>query len=105
MATLKHMQFGDVLKVELEDYDAYHVRLSFDLGLGNNFSYQHFVDAILEKMLPNNHAELFIEWARTLDLDSDIIIEDSFSRLDTCASDLNDHTRAEWAAYCAKFYG
>lgn len=105
MATFKHMQFADVIKVEFDEYDSYHVRLSFDLGLGNNFTYDHFVNAIFDLMAPNNHPELFIEWTRNLDLDSELIIEDSFSHINTNASDFNDHTRSLWSDYCKRVYG
>lgn len=106
MATLKKHIFGEVMTMEhSKDYTGYLVRLNFSLGLGNNFSYSQFVDSIIYNMIPENAQELFIEWSRSIDLDSDLIIIDSCNcELNTCASDFNDHTCDQWVKYCEDVY-
>tara|TARA_R100000697_G_scaffold123752_1_gene158140 strand:- start:1883 stop:2209 length:327 start_codon:yes stop_codon:yes gene_type:complete len=107
MATLKKHTFGEVMTMEhSKDYTGYLVRLNFSLGLGNNFSYSQFIESIIYDMKPENAQELFIEWSRDIDLNSDLIIIDSSNcELNTCASDFNDHTRHGWVNHCNFYYG
>lgn len=105
MATLKNHKFGSVMIMENQDHDDHLVRLNFSCELGNNFSYSHFINSILDKMQADNEQELFIEWCRGVDLDSGLIIHDLDGKmLDTNASDFNDHTRSAWQAHCDYTY-
>lgn len=105
MTTINTHAFGEVITVENPDNTGYSVRLKFSTGLGNNFSYSHFVDSILNEMKVDNEQELFVEWCRSIDLDSDLIIYDVDGlELNTCASDFNDHTRDAWLIHCNENY-
>lgn len=105
MANIKNVKFGSVMTMRFDEYDSYLIRLNFDLNLGDNFSYSHYIDSIFEGMQADCNRDLFIEFTNSLDLSDDlIIISDNNKELNTCVSDFTDHTRELWSNHCKENY-
>lgn len=95
--TVESYAFGDII-VETgraDEDDCVTVALNYSLGLGNNFSYQNYIDELVSSAEESDYEEDPIYYIlMNVTLDDDVIIVDlSGATLNTCGSDLLDHLR------------
>ena len=94
-----HNSFGSIVTLFNAEHEEYtlEVSLNFNLYLGNNFSYQHFIDALAEDATPDNTKGDFMVWVHSnVSMDDNLIIRDSAGKkLWTNGSDFMDHFKSE----------
>lgn len=91
-----YYSFGRVyIEESLYGDDNIKVTLNFSLGLGNNFSYQHYIDALKGgEGLAGAPEDLLEYLSQSITIGDDVTIVDSAGKmLCTCGSDLADHLR------------
>ena len=100
------LPFGLVnIENEETEEETFYISLNFDLDLGNNFTYQHFIDSIFEGMEEDNERELLVEFLSRIDLGSDLVlVSNNMKILNTCLYDFWDHARDLWKNHCKNTY-